>query len=132
MRNLNAVVVAVAALGLGGCVVAPYPRNGGYYGGQNGGGQYGGQYGGQPATVYDQEIAVANVAPPPAQYEVIPVIPFLGAVWLSGYWGWSSGRHNWVGGHWSQPRSGYGWQPHRWVPGNGGRWHLRGGGWIRH
>ena len=123
MRNLKVIAVALTALALSACVVAPYPRYGAY---------------GQPAypaypagPAYDEEIAVANVAPPPPYAEVIPVVPFAGAIWLSGYWGWSGGRHTWVGGRWDHPRPGYGWAPHRWVPGGGGQWHLRGGGWVR-
>ena len=124
MRKLKLTVAALATLALSACVVAPYPRPG-LYGGQQ-------AYPGYPASPgYDDEIAVANMAPPQPYAEVIPVIPFAGAIWLSGYWGWSGGRHAWVGGRWDRPRPGYGWAPHRWVPGGGGQWHLRGGGWVR-
>jgi hypothetical protein len=70
-------------------------------------------------------------APPPSPYqEVIPVLPFPGAVWIGGYWGWSGGRHHWVPGYYERPRAGYRYEPHRWEP-HGGRWHLRVGGWVR-
>ena len=62
--------------------------------------------------------------------EVVPAIPFPGALWIGGYWGWSSGRHVWVPGRWEHPRPGYQWRPHAWVQ-QGGRWHLQAGGWIR-
>ena len=103
MRNLKVMGLALSALALSACVVAPYPR----YAAQ--------AYPAYPANpTYDEEIAVANVAPPPPYAEVIPVIPFAGAIWLGGYWGWSGGRHVWVGGRWDHPRPGYGWAPHRW------------------
>ncbi len=111
-RLLNTLALAVTALALSACVVAPYPRYGAAY----------------PA--YDAEIAVANVPPPTPYAEVVPVVPFAGAIWLGGYWGWSGGRHQWVPGRWDRPRPGYGWAPHRWEP-RGGQWHLHGGGWVR-
>jgi len=75
-------------------------------------------------------VIVADVAPPPPYVEVVQVVPYAGAVWINGYWGWRSGRHEWVGGRWEQPRPGYAWAPHRWVP-HDGRWHLEGGAWFR-
>ncbi|MCK7498558.1 MAG: hypothetical protein MZW92_53975 [Comamonadaceae bacterium] len=59
---------------------------------------------------------VVDGAPPAPYAEVIPVIPFAGAVWLGGYWGWRGGRHHWVSGHWTHPRPGHYWRPHRWEP----------------
>jgi hypothetical protein len=101
----------LAVLGLSACVVAPYyPYDNGY--------STSGEW-------------VTDVPPPASRVEVIPAIPFAGAVWLGGYWGWHSGRHHWVPGRWAQPRPGYNWRPHRWEP-IGGRWHFRGGGWMRH
>ena len=73
---------------------------------------------------------VNDVAPPAPYAEVVPVVPFPGAVWIGGYWGWSGGRHNWVPGRWDQGRQGYAWNPHRWES-RGVRWHLQGGGWQR-
>jgi WXXGXW repeat (2 copies) len=109
MRGLRAAAAAVLASAvLGACVVAPL----GYYDG------------------YGEPIAYANVPPPAPYYEVQPALPFVGAIWISGFWGWGGGRHVWVPGRWEHPRAGYAWQPHRWVP-QGGRWALSGGGWVR-
>lgn len=110
-RVVGVVLAATAALSA--CVVVPARQRVVYA---------------EPA--YGQPIAVAEVAPPPPYVEVIPAVPFAGAVWLGGYWGWSGGRHQWVGGHYEAGRPGYGWRPHRWVQA-GGAWHLHGGGWER-
>ena len=59
------------------------------------------------------------------------VVPYPGAVWITGYWGWSGGHHVWVGGHYEHGRPGYAWQPHQWVHGGDGRWHLEEGHWAR-
>lgn len=108
-----AAVGAAVALGLSACVVAPYPPSQVVYP--------------QPAP---DEIAVS--VPPPAPYvEVMPAAPFPGALWISGYWGWSQGRHQWMPGRYVQPRPGYRWEPHHWVQGPRGNWHMRGGGWAR-
>ena len=111
MPKLKLVWVALSALALSACVVAPYPRyavaNQGYYEG--------------PAV---------DVAPPAPYAEVVPVIPFPGALWIGGYWGWNGGRHNWVPGRWDRPRAGYSWQPHIWLN-IGGYWRQRGGHWRR-
>lgn len=100
-------VGAVVALSLSACVVTPYPG----------------------PDVYGN--AVVNV-PPPAPYpEVVPVVPYPGAIWINGYWGWHQGRHHWVPGRYMQPRPGYRWEPHRWHQGPRGGWHQRGGRWAR-
>ena len=106
-----AVLSSLAVLSLSACVVAPY-----YPYGSSG-------YSSAGEVVVD-------AAPPAPQVEVIPAIPFAGAVWIGGYWGWRGGRHYWAPGYWSQPRPGYYWRPHRWEP-IGGRWAFRGGGWMR-
>jgi hypothetical protein len=62
--------------------------------------------------------------------EAIPAMPYAGAVWVNGYWGWRGNRHHWIAGRWDGPRVGHRWHPHAWVN-LGGRWHLRGGGWVR-
>ena len=111
MRSLKLIVAAGAACTLSACVVAPYPRHADYYPAPGG--------------------VVSDVAPPAPYAEVVPVIPFPGAVWIGGHWGWSGARHNWVPGRWDRGRPGYGWRPHRWES-RGGRWHLQGGGWRRH
>jgi hypothetical protein len=115
MRNFKLALSGLSLLALSACVVAPYPR-------------YAAYPAGYPA--YDAEIAVAPVAPPPPYAEVRPAAPFVGALWIAGYWGWVGGRHEWVAGRWERPRPGYGWAPHRWVQ-SGGQWHLHGGGWVR-
>jgi hypothetical protein len=107
-----ATAVVVSTLALSACVVAPYPRQSAYYPEGSGSG------------------VVVDVAPPAPYVEVVPAVPFAGAVWIGGYWGWSGGRHSWVPGRWDRPRSGYGWTPHRWEQ-RGGRWHLHEGGWSR-
>ena len=111
MPKLKLVLVALSALALSACVVAPYPRyavaDQGYYEG--------------PAV---------DVAPPAPYVEVVPLIPFPGAIWIGGYWGWNGGRHQWVPGRWDRPRVGYSWRPHAWLQ-IGGQWRLRGGGWVR-
>ena len=119
-----AATAAIASLALSACVVAPYPQR--VYAPQPvpvgpGPGPY---YGGAPDEV------VVDVAPPAPYVEVVPVIPYAGAIWIGGYWGWHGGRHNWVPGRWEAPRPGYSWRAHAWVN-QGGRWHLRGGGWVR-
>ena len=100
----------VCAAALSACVVAPV----------------GTPYGYAPAG----EAVVTDVVPPPPYAEVVPVMPFAGAIWINGYWGWNGGRHAWVGGRWEQPRPGYIWHPHHWVQ-HDNRWHLEGGAWIR-
>lgn len=112
--RLAAVCVASTAV-LSACVVAPYP---------------------QRQVVYSQPGAgeaevIVDVPPPSPVVEVRPIVPFLGAIWISGYWGWSQGRHMWMPGHYDRPRAGYRWEPHYWGQGPGGHWHLRGGGWVR-
>ena len=110
MPKLKLALVALSALALSACVVAPYPR--------------------YAAADAGYEGPAVDVAPPAPYVEVVPVIPFAGAVWLGGYWGWHSGRHHWVQGRWDRPRAGYAWRSHAWVQ-FGGRWHQRGGGWHR-
>ena len=117
------VLTLLAAATLSACVVAPYyPQRGGYDS----------QRGGYAEPAYNSGPPLAVVdAPPPTPYaEVIPVIPFVGALWIGGYWGWGGGRHNWVPGYWERPRPGYVWRPHRWEP-ISGRWQLHGGAWAR-
>ncbi|HZV92234.1 MAG TPA: hypothetical protein VFF72_03400 [Caldimonas sp.] len=79
---------------------------------------------------YESGAVVTDVAPPAPYVETIPVAPFVGAVWIGGYWGWRGNRHVWVPGRYEAPRPGYHWEPHHWVQ-HGGRWHLEGGAWRR-
>ena len=120
MISTRLLIVPFSAALLSACVVAPYPRGAVYS-------QPVPVYS-RPAPGYEGEYAV-DVAPPAPYVEVVPVIPFAGAIWLGGYWGWNGGRHSWVPGRWDQPRAGYGWRPRTWVQ-QGGRWHLH-GGWGR-
>ena len=136
IRAAQAATVLLCVGSLSACVGAPYRGYGGYggYGDHGGGRGYGqpvpqvGQS--QPSGPYDSALIVVDVAPPASYVEMIPVLPFLGALWIAGYWGWYGGRHQWVPGRYERPRSGYGWNPHGWVQ-QGGRWHLHGGGWVR-
>ena len=106
-----------AAMLLSACVVAPYPRRVVYS---------------EPVPVgADEGAVIVDVAPPPPYVEVVPAVPFAGAIWIGGYWGWRGGRHYWVPGRWDHPRPGYQWRSHAWVPHGPGRWQLQGGGWIR-
>ncbi len=108
-------LIGLGAAALTGCVVAPV---GPYRG-------YGPAYGG-----YEGGVAVA---PPPLQVEAYGALPFPGAIWIGGNWGWSGGRHVWSPGRWSAPRQGYRWEPHRWERqgGRDGGWRERPGRWER-
>jgi hypothetical protein len=132
-RFARTATVLLCAGSLSACVVAPYRGYGGYgdYGGGRGYGQPVPQVGQpQPGGPYDQQGVIVDVAPPAPYVEVIPVLPFLGALWIAGFWGWHGGRHHWVPGRYERPRPGYGWSAHSWVQ-QGGRWHSYGGGWVR-
>ena len=118
-------LAALPTLALSACVVSPYPRHV----------VYGAPVYSAPAPAYggpaeEGSIAVIDVAPPAPYVEVVPAVPYAGAIWIGGYWGWAGARHAWVPGRWDHPRPGYSWRPHAWVQ-IGGRWHLRGGGWNR-
>jgi WXXGXW repeat (2 copies) len=84
----------------------------------------------QPAPAPAPDTVIVDVAPPPMQVEVVPVAPFVGAVWVGGYWGWNAGRHYWTPGHYVRPVPGHRFVPHRWDRA-GGRWAFRGGFWVR-
>ncbi len=54
-----------------------------------------------------------HVAPVPQPYvEVVPAMPYAGAVWIAGYWNWSGGRRYWVPGRWEHPHHGGGHHGH--------------------
>ena len=114
MPRVRFILPALSALLLSACVVAPYQPYQAYPPGN---------------PTYDEQGPLSEAPPPAPQYEVVPVVPFAGAIWLGGYWGWGGGRHHWVPGRWDRPRAGFFWAPHRWVPFQG-RWQLR-GGWRR-
>ncbi len=107
-------VVLLAGGALSACVIAPPPHREVYS-----------SYPGGDAEMQ------ANLPPPAPYVEVIPVMPFVGAVWIGGYWGWAGSRHHWVPGRWEAPHPGYRWQPHRWERRPGGHWALHGGVWVR-
>jgi hypothetical protein len=116
MPKIRLMIVSMSVVMLSACVVAPYPRPVAYA---------------QPAPAPMEPQVVVDVAPPPPYVEVVPAIPFPGALWIGGYWGWSGGRHVWMPGRYEHPRPGFEWRPHTWVN-QGGRWHLQAGGWVRH
>ena len=72
---------------------------------------------------------VVEIAPPPAQVEVVPVMR-RGYTWAPGYWGWQRDRHVWVRGHTIRTRNGYQWSPDRWNEVNG-RHQFEAGRWTR-
>jgi WXXGXW repeat (2 copies) len=86
-------------------------------------------YQARPGVVYE-DVAVADVSPPPVQSEYVGVAPTPGYFWIGGVWFWEGGRHVWHPGHWEAPRAGYRYVPHRWEH-VGNAWHLRGGRWER-
>lgn len=51
------------------------------------------------------------VAPPPPPREVVPVMPFAGAIWIGGSWAWQN-QWIWAPGRWTRPPSAH----HRWTP----------------
>lgn len=110
---------ALALAGLSGCVVSPAP-----YGAYPTYPVYS-----QPAP-YPQGVIISPSPPPPPRVEVVPVAPFVGAIWISGYWNWNRNRYVWVPGRYTRPVPGHRFVPHRWTPGSSG-WSLSGGFWIR-
>lgn len=74
--------------------------------------------------------SLVEMAPPSQQYEVIPVAPAVGYVWIGGFWNWQLGHHVWVGGRWAQPPHGHHWVPHRWERTPQG-WRQHPGYWGR-
>jgi hypothetical protein len=84
------------------------------------------------AEIYDNGGIVEVAAePPPPQVEVVPPMPYAGAVWIPGVWEWQGGRHVWVRGRYVRPRAGYYYQPHRWERTPSGGWRHTPGGWRR-
>jgi hypothetical protein len=124
LRLIQTTACAIAvATGLSACVIAPaQPRV--VYRDAPAPNQ------GQAPQQYPQEVVVES-APPPVQYEVIPVLPFPGALWIGGHWGWFGGRHTWIGGYYARPVYGHRYVPRRWEQHGHGRWALRGGFWVR-
>ena len=53
--------------------------------------------------------------PPEPVVEVVPAIPYPGAVWLGGYWGYGGHGWGWNRGYWGRPpHPGAAWAPGRW------------------
>ncbi len=70
-----------------------------------------------------------GVAPPPVQYEAVPVLAPT-QTWAPGYWAWNGDRHVWVRGRAITARDGYRWAPDNWVQtGNG--YSRQPGYWVR-
>lgn len=70
-----------------------------------------------------------GVAPPPVQYEAVPVLAPT-QVWAPGYWAWNGDRYVWVRGRTIVKRDGYRWMPDNWVQtGNG--YSRQPGYWVR-
>lgn len=70
-----------------------------------------------------------GVAPPPPQYEAVPVLT-PERVWAPGYWAWNGDRHVWVRGHAILKRDGYRWAPDHWEKAGNG-YHRQPGYWVR-
>ena len=105
MKTFHAARAGILAVALlSGCVVAPIPSAGPYYG--------------EPVVV----------APPPPRVEYPGPPPVAGYVWIGGYWNWYGGRHAWVPGRWDAPRRGQVWVAPRWDR-DGPGWRQRGGHW---
>lgn len=73
---------------------------------------------------------VVMEAPPQARYEVMPVAPAVGWIWIGGNWTWYGGHYRWNNGYWSPPRPGYHWAPQRWYR-QGPGWRSAPGYWQR-
>ena len=84
------------------------------------------------AEYYDEaRVVEISTGPPPPRYEVVPAPPYVGAVWIGGYWGWRGRAHVWVPGRYVRPRPGYVYVPHNWAR-VGPRWRYHPGGWRRY
>ena len=80
-------------------------------------------------TVHSAQPGPRTYAPPPPQYEPVPVLQ-PGYVWVPGYWQWRDGRYVWRRGYREHGRPGYHWREPRWEQGPHG-WQMRDGGWDR-
>jgi hypothetical protein len=86
----------------------------------------------EPVYATARPVTIA-VAPPPPVDEVPSPEPYVGAVWMAGYWDWRAdlGRHVWVAGHWGTPPSaGVAYMPPSWqLHPNGGYYRVP-GRWV--
>ena len=73
-------------------------------------------------------VGYPRVGPPGLRAEVMIGRPGPDYVWISGYWGWSSGSYHWHQGHWARARHGRSWVDGRWEQ-RGHRWTWRKGHW---
>ena len=65
----------------------------------------------QPAP----RVVVVEAPPPPLRRVLVrPEAPFVGAIWVEGYWRHTGVRFVWVRGHWIPPRYGYRFVQPRW------------------
>lgn len=85
--------------------------------------------GGAAAPAIAQVSININLAPPPPQYEAVPVLAPAQA-WAPGYWAWTGERHVWVRGHAILKRDGYRWAPDRWEQ-RGDGYYRQHGTWVR-
>ncbi|HEX4515918.1 MAG TPA: hypothetical protein VGH87_29120 [Polyangiaceae bacterium] len=53
------------------------------------------------------------------------------AVWVSGYWHWTSASYTWVPGHWEVAPPGARWYGPRYVQGTDGRYYYEPGNYRR-
>ncbi len=71
--------------------------------------------------------AIIPEAPPAPLVEVIPVIPYSGAIWVDGYWNWADQRYLWIAGRYMRPpRVGVAWYPGGYVRSGRGYSYMRG------
>ena len=72
-------------------------------------------------------IVIVEAPPPPPRRIVLrPEPPFVGAIWVEGYWRHTGVRFVWVRGHWIPPRYGYRFVPPRWDARRGHYYHTPG------
>lgn len=74
--------------------------------------------------------ALAPVAPPAPQAEVVGTAPNRGHIWIAGSYTWDGSRYVWDGGHWEAPHPGYHYEPRTWVHEDDG-WREHGGRWEK-
>lgn len=70
--------------------------------------------------------------PPEPLVEVIPPLPGLGYVWITGYWHWQEHEHHWAwqrGRYEPRPHPGAEWRPPDYRR-EGNRWHYAPGHWT--
>jgi WXXGXW repeat (2 copies) len=64
----------------------------------------------RPYSDYPSSGVYADAPPPAPRYDVVPVAPFVGAIWIGGYWNWYGGRRVWVPGRWVPPHHHHGYR----------------------